>query len=265
MTRPLSNINLALNRPQGDPGINPATVGSIQAHWDISTLSAIDGTALDITDSVAGLRMFGRTATNADDPTLVTIDGMKWAEFSSSQIEHAGAATEAALSFGTGELTIAVVVRPGRATAGRMRIINKGSNTLGRYAMDMNDTLGGDTRGFLHDGTNSDTALSGASQFADGQKLVFWMVRDNTASELRTYVNDTLQDTEALNVGNIDESTGAGGDLFLNLIWGGGPLTTTTINAFYDGDLGEVIFFGEALNADTIAGVNKYLAGKWGF
>jgi len=72
-----------------------------------------------------------------------------------------------------------------------------------------------------------------------------------------------LQDTEVLNVLNIDE-TGSNPNMHY-LGFGAGPLTTTTSTSFFDGDLGEVLFFQNTELSDNVRGiVDTWLATKWG-
>ena len=247
----------------GSTEFEPQDIRSLSFNLDPSLETDPDETAVDITDLIGSVIMSTNQSSNAGIPVLDTVDGLKWMRFDGAEQLQNTSAIAAGINFGSNPFAIAMVVRPTSTSIGRMRLINKGSNTQGRYAIDINDTAASDVRSFLHDGTNQDIALSATGQFSANAQFVIWLVRHNEDGNLYVYVNDTLKDTEVLNVGDIDETGTNPNFHYLGL--GAGPNATTTATAFFDGYIGEVLFFQNTELSDNVRGiVDAWLAAKWG-
>jgi len=248
----------------GATTFTPSDIETLTFHLDPSLETDDDGTDVNITDLEGGVVMSSNQSTNAGLPTLTTIGSQKWMEFLGAEMLQNTSAVAAGINFGNAPFAIAVVVRPHDITVGRERLLNKGVGTTGRYAMDYNEAIAGDVRGILQDGTNTDTLLdTTGGRFAANEKIVFWLVRHDQDGNVYLYVNNTLVETDALSVGDIDESSTNPNSHYLSI--GAGPATITTATSFLDADVGEVLFFKNTELSDNVRGlVDTYLATKWG-
>ena len=248
----------------GATTFEPDFISTLTFQLDPSLETADDDTDVDITDLIGGVVMNSNQSSNAGLPVLRTVDGLKMMEFLGAEMLQNTSAVAAGINFGNAPFAIAVVVRPHDITVTRERVLNKGVGTTGRYAMDYNEAIAGDVRGILQDGTNTDTLLdTTGGRFAANEKITFWLVRHDQDGNVYLYVNNTLVETDALSVGDIDETATNPNSHYLSI--GAGPATSTTAASFLDADVGEVLFFKNTeLSDHTRAAVDSYLATKWG-
>ena len=261
----ITPLSLAINRQTGIAGggggaFAPDDIASL-TFWidpDDATTRTGSGVVTTITDKVGGLVLDGF---NSPEPFSNTGD-VEWIRLESNANlrGRTGDVADAAINFGSGELTIALSFYTEEATT-NMRMVNKGSNTAGRYALDANRSSAGDGRGFLHDGSSGYTA-EGAASVNDGYPHTMMLVRDNATNLAYLYVDNVEIDTvDVTSLGDIDETATSG---FLSqLLIGAAASGAAALTEYFTGLIGEILFFDDALSTSDRNSVQTYLANKW--
>lgn len=251
----------------GSGGISsPDEVSDLVAWWDpddATTVTLSSGDVVQLNDKVGSVNL---EDANSNPPQQVTVGGREWMRFDASNSEAMFNNSEYAASginFGSGDFSLFLVFSTSSSTS-NMRPLNKGTNSNGRYAMDINRPTTGDGRAFTHDGTiGREVNGDPGSGINDGNPHVFNMVRDNSNTDLILYIDGTEIGTVSIStLGDIDDTTSSG--FFRQLIVGAAPATSTTLTSFFDGDIGEILFYDRTLTTTQRNQVTTYLSNKWG-
>ena len=251
------------------PVTSPGDIPNLVLWCDVGTPAEVTLSGSDITaiNDQIGLShdLITDTLTSTTNPELLTAQEIDWADYTranSDSLKVSGA-TSSSVNFADGEFTIVVIMRATDDNQGTL--IQKGATgSGGYYFIDINNTTAdaqsvGRIRAGAHDGTNDIEIDETGENIIDGRAHVIVFQRDNVANENRLYVdnfetaasgvsNATLGDiddgTEELHAGaNID---GVGGAKNL-----------------YEGQIGEVLMYARALNADELSALFAYFSNRW--
>jgi len=248
----------------GGGGFAPDDISSLRAWYDPSDSASV---TLDGSSRVTAIAEQTGSGVNLENlntgPTITDVGGIDWMDWDTSAngiLRHTEAG-EPLLRFGSGEMTI-VIVSSWTAT-GELRLINKGSNNFGRYAIDVNRSGGvGNIRPFLHDGSSGREVLVD-NDYNDGEPHIVALVRDNTAGELQLWVDGVDVGSVALTtLGDTDETST--GNLFSDFLIGAGPTGVNSYGSVFRGYMGDILLFNEALSSSDMSDLQDYLATKWG-
>jgi hypothetical protein len=224
------------------------------------TIDATSGVAVWVSQ-IGSEVVMEQTTTNAR-PSLITEGDLSWIRFATNDYLTSGGGSEAeeAINFGADEFTITTVVRTSSVVLD-LSVLNKGNS--GRYLLRINDTAAGSVAPFISDGTDVAFAQgSGDVSVNDGNPHVLTMIRDNVANLLRIRLDGVEVDTvDCSAVGDIDDTsaTAQEGKLLLGATANGAALV-----GYYNGDIGEVIFYKKKLDAEELSLIEDHLSTKWG-
>ena len=264
MTRPLSSLNLALNRLGGGEPFDPSSIANLTWWIDPDDSSTVATSGSDITsiqDKVAGT-----TAAQLEQRGSVnllqtkTSGGRTWmATNAGNRMLQTNTSNLAALLPGTGEFSIYMVASPSYSGTGtNWAFFQKGFT--GFYALRTRGATGElSLSGFMDEngGAVFREANSAANVLTEDGKHLIRFVRDNTANLMRIYVDGTQ-------VASADISTLGSCDDTAQQFTIGGRAAGAGQTDFFDGDYGEILFFKDVLSASDNAALETYLAGKWG-
>jgi hypothetical protein len=241
----------------------PLQISDISFWLDATNAGTIDATSgVSVWVSQIGSEVvMAQTTTNAR-PTLVTEGDLSWVRFASNDYMTSGGGSETAdaINFGADEFTITTVVRTSSVVLD-LSVLNKGNS--GRYLLRINDTAAGSVAPFISDGTDVAFAQgSGNVSVNDGNPHVLTMVRDNVANLLRIRLDGVEVDTvDCSAIGDIDDSSASAQEGKLLL---GATANNAALVGYYNGDIGEVIFYKKKLDASELELIEGHLSTKWG-
>lgn len=274
MTRPLSTLNLSLNRSQdfavaASPSAAPDEVPNL-SFWidpnDGTTVTEAGGAGTGISgisDKHGSNNVI--QGSSAARPALTTSGGMNFIEFDGvNDFLYVVGPGTADINFGSGEFTILVVAQ--KSGAGRCVFVNKGGATDGRYLLEGSQTVTGDLRGVVAESDFtfiSSGVGDGDVGWTDGNPHVIAMERDNGANLLRTFLDGSeLSSTGDISgTGDIDNLLAAG--FVQELLLGCTPASAST-GQHQNFLLGEVVFYKGALSDSDRDAVTNHLKSKWG-
>jgi len=249
----------------GTPAFSPADIEGLQSWWDADDADSITLSGSDVSawaNKVDGAPSLVPYAVSPQIPSTTEVVGRTWIDFDvgNSQALRVTDASDAALLFGSGELTILIAYRSTRTVA--QVLLNKGSNVGGRYRLRTNHGTSGDYQGVLNDGTNNVAEDSGEdSGSTDGDSHVLVLQRDNSASLMRVRLDGSEITASLGSLGDIDETSGSA--FVAQLIVGAQP-SGPGLATFIDGQIGEILFYDSSLAGSDRAAVESYLSTKWG-
>lgn len=246
----------------GGGAFSPSDIASISWWVDPDDSGSVTGSApVTVVADQLGSGKDLQAVTSFGTPDLASSGGRNWLSFAAASTEAMRVADVSAteINFGTGEITIAAVFQTSSSTA--QNILNKGSNVGGRYRLRSNHATGGDVQTVLNDGVDNFPLATG-STYDDGAPHLFLLIRDETASLMRIRIDGSevaTLDITALD--DIDETSGSG--WVATLLIGANP-SGTSLNGHFDGLIGEIIFFKDALEGSELSSLEGYLIDKWG-
>lgn len=278
--RPLSNINLAINRaqPSSVPLIAPSELDNLDIWWDPSDSGNRTATAGEIT-SLANKGDGGSATLTGPDgsstsgyglPTILKEAGIEWANFDGTDVLRLPG-TNGVYPRGSASCSFVVVFRT-QQNSGLVTFMGQGLTT-------------GTSPGWLA-GANHGPLLPGTWQFAtrdaslvelhnllatdatlsDGETHTLIGVRDNAAGangQVILYLDGVAATSGNLSsgYGSIDEPyTSAWEDLLL----GARPASGAPV--YQSGAtqrLGDLLIFGDALTPGEVTGLHNWLVDKW--
>lgn len=270
MPRAISSIRLGISTPalsgpaNATPAFSPDDVAGLTSWWDASDAATLTTTGTEVdswANKVSGAPALVPYTSSPSIPNTATIDSKDWIDFDVADSEALRVAdpADSALLFGSGEMSIFVAYRSTRNVA--QVLLNKGSNVGGRYRLRLNHTVADDMQGVIHDGTTSYPRTSGAINTTDGNTHVMSLFRDNTANLLRVRLDNGSEVTTSISgAGSTDETSGAA--FVAQLIVGAQP-SGPGLDAFFDGQIGEILFYNTYIDGDDRNSIETYLSGKW--
>lgn len=264
-----------LIRPQrfavAAPPFAPDDIASIKSWWDFSdsaSLSTTGSTINSITNQLVGGTTFSQRGA-LSLPSLSTLGGTQCALFDASSSECMHVANEAAsdVLFGTGDFSWVVTFSTSTLASVRQFIFGKGSSQ--RYFLGCPREIApvGDVSVIL-DGTTTNVTSSGSMTGAlDGtpHSIIVTVERSgagNSAAQSIGYLDNVqvLDSGVVPNIGNIDDTSNNGVD---ELILAGVSAGINLSQRFFDGRIGELIFYDSVLTSDERNDLQTYLANKW--
>lgn len=246
-----------------DPGFDPSTITGITAWWDpddASTVTLSGGTTITQVEDKIGSNHLVQ-ALSLGTPAKATSGGRDWMSFTGgARVLWCADEAASALLFGSGEFSLVAVFKTSGVAA--ERIINKGSNSTGRYLVALNGGGGaGNYRGFIHDGSSPANSIVGSGS-NDGSPHAIAVIRDNSANLLRVRADGAEIGTVSTSgLGDIDETGTA--NLFSHFLVGAAPLTSSTTTDHFTGQIGEILVFNTALSGTDLSDLETYLESKW--
>ena len=265
MVRPLSNINLAMNRAPagaGAPAYDPSGVAGL-SYWidpdDSDTVALSGSTITTIQDKVGGtsatqLESRGGVPT----PDLTTISGRDWIDSNGTdEVLQLGDGTAAAVNMGSGSYTMFAVVRP-TFTTGARSIFSKGFT--GFYSM--RSGSGVPNLALVHyfddvGGAAFTSVSSPGAVLVQNQRHVLRFTCDRGAATISAHVDGVSVATPASIAGR-----GSIDDTAQNLIVCGRASGGSQAE-FWQGQIGEILFYKAAVGASDITDIEAYLTAKW--
>ena len=267
MVRPISQTNIALNRaPVIANGVSfsPDDIASLSAWWDPddgTTLTQSAAPQVDAMDDKTGGGAGFSQITGRGLPDLVTIGDRNWLQFVAASSEGMRVPSDAlsGILFGADEMTIALVFRTSTSTG--QTLLNKGSNTQGRWRMRVSHTAAGDVQGVLNDGTTN-YPVDGSTGSDDGDPHLFVLIRDNAANLMRLRKDSAEVATlDITGCGSTDETAQAA--WLSTLLLGCQPAGAST-GQHWNGEIGEILFYQDMLEGSDLTNMEAYLSAKWG-
>lgn len=244
---------------------SPDDIANLQSWWDADDAASVTTSGGEITAWANQLgsapSLVGYSASPAL-PGTTTVVGRTWADFNASNSEalRVSDPADADVLFGSGEMSLFLTFRTTQTSAATL--LNKGSNAGGRYRMRLNHAVTGDAQTVLNDGTDNAPLATGDESLDDGNSHVFALIRDNSSNLMRLRLDGAEIDTLDISaIGDIDETSGSA--FVAQLIVGGQP-SGASLTAFFDGQIGEILFYGDALSGGDLSSVESYLMTKWG-
>lgn len=265
--RPLSNLNLALNRAtigNGNGEFSPSDLSSISAWWDPDdgdTVTYSSPEVSSVMDKAGDADLVNPVVVGVNLPDLASSGGRNWLSFAASNSEALRVAdpADSGILFGADEFTIAAVYQT--SSTSQICLLNKGANVSGRYRVRLNQSTAGDYLAQIHDGSTGFPLIIGSGS-NDGDPHVLVMLRDNSANLLRLRIDGTEVGTlDITGCGNIDETSGA--DLTAQLLIGANPVAASAGN-YWDGLIGEIVMCQDQLEGTDLTDLESYLIEKWG-
>lgn len=219
-----------------------------------------DGTFLEATDKVGSLVL--QQPIDSRNPALtdgwIVLDGINdWL--------YVDDETPAGINLGSGDHTIVVVVKTSNGTD-VLNVLRKGLND-GSYFMWLNSQSSGVVAGSLRqlykDGTNTVNVDHGAQSLNDGNPHAVAIQRNNTSGELCAYVDGVKLATtgSAAGLGDIDSNETVA---FWGKLTVGASASAASATFYFDGSIGDILLFKDALTQEEINDLQTYLAAKWG-
>lgn len=241
-------------------GFSPPDITGLVAWWDAqdnSTITTATGVSVWADKSVSGISLDQATA--SFQPALLTVNGRQMIDFDGN--DNTMASTDGGvLKFAAGEFSIFVVYKTNDVNRGL--ILHRGAFSPEGYLIRMNnaDNNNGEMpMAIRDDASNLAQVIAGAvsgTNYNDDTVRQMAMVRDNGASELQqfqegTEVTESPASTAA--VGDIDETS--------TFFWVG---SFQNASQFYDGQIGEIVIYDNALSVADRGSVVNYLSARWG-
>lgn len=252
----------------GNGVFEPTDVPDLTAWWDPSDSSTVTLSGSRVTTLASkaggGIDFIAAGGTSSNLPMIASSGGIDWLEMLASQQRRmqVGSAVDSDINFGTGEFTIFAVFKTVGGPTGVNTLLNKGSNAQGRYKVNINQTSAGTWRGFIHDGSTAFSASAGSGSNDNNPHLIM-VQRDNAANLLRTWGDGVeLATVSTSTAGDIDESgTGSFNPV---LLLGTAPSGAGFASEWFDGLIGEILFYKRAVNSGERGSIETYLTTKWG-
>jgi hypothetical protein len=264
VVRPLSNLNLALNRAPNaeEAGFDPNSITNLEL-W----LDASDGDTLTIdgngrvnvwADKSDNAHTATVTSTSSTLPKVVDVGGINMIQFNGTG-NHYEVPNHATLVMGTGRFTLFAVYR--KRGTNRGNLFNMGDDKP-RYELFINSDTGPGGRAAVSFADSVDIvfASNNDKDYSDDTKRGLACTRDADGDfphyELLTAGKSALplSPLEGTVVGDINPVTA----LFI------GARKTGVNPMFLDGDLGEILIYKSGLSDAELDAVNDYLSVKWG-
>lgn len=241
---------------------SPDTVTGLVGWWDPSdsaTITTSGGDVTDMTNKASGASAASDFAGDSPDPSQGTINSLDALSFFTGEaMSHDDAAAET--NFGTGSFTISIVIETSQTIRGVLW--GKGDTTGPRVRIDINASSSGDAFVFVDDDTNTVNITDG-SGINDGSPHMITMWVDRTNDIMRLYVDGVQQGSDA----DISSVTGtlsaSGGDADRQLL-GAATAGATAVQNGYNGLMGEVLVYDNALSSSDLTTIHDYLSSKWG-
>lgn len=264
MVRPLSRLNLALNRMDGN-GIpfSPDDISDLDLWMDADDDTTIDvdgnGAVTEWRDKSSNSHVATGSTSGIGTPAVVDVGGINMIDFSEDNENHFSIPNHASLVPGTDRFTLFAVYR--KRGTGRGNLFNMGDDQP-RYEM------------FV----NSDSGPGGrvAVSFADAVDIVFASNNDKDYSDdtkrgiaCTRDVNGDYPHYELLAAGKAAlplsplEGTVVGDITSATPLWIGSRVVANPNAHFLDGDIGEILIYMRGLTDAEINTINSYLSAKW--
>lgn len=256
MTRPLSNLNLALNRSQGaGGGFSPIDIPNLTCWLDAqdnSSLTLISGNQVQTWASrVSPVSTFD--GPTGQRPLTVTVNGLQMLQFDGINDILVGQAQQGNLQPGSADFAVVQVYRS--TNAGNGLIWWKDDGAGKRWLIRVQG--GTDSIFSLDDNTVAQNLIATDVDFTNDDIYVVFCERDGT--NLRFYYGNggVLSESAVSPV-----SIGAYGDLGLGQTLIGAEAQVSPTQPL-DGDIGEMFFYKQALSSAERNDLYSYLVGKW--
>lgn len=264
MVRPLSRLNLALNRQQdadGGVSFSPDDVANL-TWWidpDDSDTVALSGSEIttiqDKVGDVSGTQLEHRGSNPA--PDLTTVEGRDWMDFSGTDVLNVNDGTLPAVNMGTGSFTIWMVARP-TYTTGTYVLMSKGFT--GFYSFRSGPISGDLGLVFFFDdvgGSDLTNTASASGAMTQNEQHLIRYTCDRSGNLISIHLDGVLQ-------GSATDITGylTIDDTAQNLVVGArasGASHTQT----WQGQLGEILIYKDLVSAEDISSIETYLQSKW--
>lgn len=252
--RPLSQTTLAFNRAQGVGGaaFTPESIPNLTCWMDAQEASTLTGDPVTAWASRVPTVTWDQ-GTPAEQPSLVTVNSLTMVNFDGGDFLNNGSGPTA-LQPGSDDFTTVAVFRSDDAGRGIIWANDDGAGKRWFIRTHLNGT---DLEFSIDDDTTAQTLTASDEDFTDSAVRVIIATRDGT--NLRFYYGDggTLAEDAASPV-----AIGAYGDLGEGVNPGIGDVSSGGGQAF-SGDIGELMFYKQALSAQQRSDLYDYLVAKW--
>lgn len=255
MTRPLGARNsLALNagRTSGDAPYSPDSNANLTCWMDAQEASTITDSSGEISSwsSRVGSASYSQTVAG-NRPNNVTVNGLNMVEFDGG--DHLQLTVgSAGLQPGSDDFTIAAVFRSTNTGRGCIWVMD---NSAGVRWLLRNNLNGTDLEWSVDDNTTAFTVNATDADFSNDDIYAVICTREGT--NIRLYYGTGLSFAESVDspvaigtYGSLNSANGRIGDYV-----SGGQA--------FEGDIGELLFFKEALSSDERGDLYTYLVSKW--
>lgn len=190
-----------------------------------------------------------------------TSAGVQWMDGRTAEerLLHVAFEAEPNINFGSAEFTAFYVIqREYTDTSTRYAAGVKGD--LARYATIARENVDGEGALFsqINDGGTGATVIASTGTIPLSSPVIVRLVRNNSVDTYSMYVDGTFIGSQTtVGVGSLDDYT-------QHLFIGAAPAAAGMTQFWWEGLIGEILFYKRVLSSSEITQIEDYLSAKWG-
>ena len=215
---------------------------------DADYMSVSGSDIVSFTDRTANNRLL----TAGGQPQISTINGLRSVKFDGTNDYFSGNA----YVYGSGEYTAYLLIKPDTLINGVTVIYNEGylSGSSFAYQFGLHYQVNGAAYSYFRTSSGSTRlSLNGQSDIRDNMPHILKII--DTGAAVKIYIDGVLEAEQQ----SYTRSGGGTPDVF-----GLGAFVEDTVNYYFKGEVGDMVFYDGQLSTSDDAGVNALLKKRWG-